>query len=280
MQIQQINQMNRKNVNEFILKQWYSMVMVVHGESISLENADGWFASEDEIIIGLITYRIVNSEMEILSLDSLREKNGIGTALINKAIEVAKNKDCTRIKLITTNDNLSALQFYQKRGFEMVRLYRNAVDKSRIVKPQIPSIGEGGIPIRHEIELEMSLREPAMNYKIASLYICVNDMERAIHFYEDFFEMAVTEYDETYSVFDINGFRLGLFAYQNMEEEHTFGSNCLPSIGVGNVDILKKKLDGKEICFPLTRIKDNWVAEFVDSEGNHIEITAPAYKTD
>ena len=280
MQIQQINQMNRKNVNEFILKQWYSMVMVVHGESISLENADGWFASEDEIIIGLITYRIVNSEMEILSLDSLREKNGIGTALINKVIEVAKNKDCTRIKLITTNDNLSALQFYQKRGFEMVRLYRNAVDKSRIVKPQIPSTGEEGIPIRHEIELEMSLREPAMNYKIASLYICVNDMERAIHFYEDFFEMAVTEYDETYSVFDINGFRLGLFAYQNMEEEHTFGSNCLPSIGVGNVDILKKKLDGKEICFPLTRIKDNWVAEFVDSEGNHIEITAPAYKTD
>ena len=280
MQIQQINQMNRKTVNEFILKQWYSMVMVIHGESISLENADGWFAFEDEVIIGLITYRIVNSEMEILSLDSLREKNGIGTALINKAIEVAKNKECTRIKLITTNDNLSALRFYQKRGFEMVRLYRNAVEESRIVKPQIPLTGEDGIPIRHEIELEMNLRNPKINCKIASLYICVNDMKRAIHFYEDFFEMAVTEYDETYSVFDINGFRLGLFAYQNMEEEHTFGSNCLPSIGVGNVDILKKKLDGKEICFPLTRIKDNWVAEFVDSEGNHIEITAPAYKTD
>ena len=280
MQIQQINQMNRKTVNEFILKQWYSMVMVIHGESISLENADGWFASEDEVIIGLITYRIVNSEMEILSLDSLREKNGIGTALINKAIEVAKNKDCTRIKLITTNDNLSALRFYQKRGFEMVRLYRNAVEESRIVKPQIPLTGEDGIPIRHEIELEMNLRNPTINCKIASLYICVNDMKRAIHFYEDFFEMAVTEYDETYSVFDINGFRFGLFAYQNMKELHTFGSNCLPSIGVGNVDILKKKLDGKEICFPLTRIKDNWVAEFVDSEGNHIEITAPAYKTD
>ena len=279
MQIQQINQMNRKNVNEFILKQWYSMVMVVHGESISLENADGWFASEDEIIIGLITYRIVNSEMEILSLDSLREKNGIGTALINKVIEVAKNKDCTRIKLITTNDNLSALRFYQKRGFEMARLYRNAVEESRIVKPQIPLTGEDGIPIRHEIELEMYLGEPVLKCKIASLYICVNDMERAIHFYEDFFDMPVTEYDETYSVFDIAGFRFGLFAYQNMKEDHPFGSNCLPSIGVESVDILKGKLDGKEICFPLTRIKDNWVAEFVDSEGNHIEITAPAYKT-
>ena len=217
--------------------------------------------------------------MEILSLDSLREKNGIGTALINKVIEVAKNKDCTRIKLITTNDNLSALRFYQKRGFEMARLYRNAVEESRIVKPQIPLTGEDGIPIRHEIELEMYLGEPVLKCKIASLYICVNDMERAIHFYEDFFDMPVTEYDETYSVFDIAGFRFGLFAYQNMKEDHPFGSNCLPSIGVESVDILKGKLDGKEICFPLTRIKDNWVAEFVDSEGNHIEITAPAYKT-
>ncbi len=162
MQIQQINQMNRKSVNEFILKQWYSMEMVIHGESISLENADGWVAVEDEVITGLITCRIINAEMEILSLDSLKEKNGTGTALINKAVEAAKNKNCLRIKLITTNDNLSALRFYQKRGFDMVRIYRNAVEESRAVKPQIPLIGEGGIPIRHEIELEMNLSEPAM----------------------------------------------------------------------------------------------------------------------
>ncbi len=40
-------------------------------------------------------------------------------------------------------------------------------------------------------------------------------------------------------------------------------------------DALRAKISGKEICFPLTRIKNNWVAEFVDSEGNHIEVTAP-----
>ena len=157
MQIQQIDQMKRKSVNEFILKRWYSMVMVVHGESISLENADGWFASEDEIIIGLITYRIVNSEMEILSLDSLKENKGIGTSLLNKAVEAATNSGCSRIMLITTNDNLNALQFYQKRGFDIVKLHINAVEQSRKIKPEIPLIGFNGIPIRHEIELEMNL---------------------------------------------------------------------------------------------------------------------------
>ena len=53
----------------------------------------------------------------------------------------------------------------------------------------------------------MYLGDPVLKCIIASLYICVNDMERAIHFYEDFFDMPVTEYDETYSVFDIAGFR-------------------------------------------------------------------------
>ena len=52
-----------------------------------------------------------------------------------------------------------------------------------------------------------------MNCKIASLYICVKDMKRAVRFYESFFDMPVTEYDEIYSVFDINGFRFG-FIYQ------------------------------------------------------------------
>ena len=114
-----------------------------------------------------------------------------------------------------------------------------------------------------------------MNCKIASLYICVEDMERAIHFYEDFFEQSAVERDTVYSVFDIKGFRFGLFAYKTMNEKHVFGSNCLHSIGLEDVCTLEKKLEGKEICFPLTQIKENWVAEFIDSEGNHIEVTAP-----
>lgn len=100
-------------------------------------------------------------------------------------------------------------------------------------------------------------------------------MERAIQFYQDFFEKEVTVKDDTYSVFEINGFRLGLFAFEKMNEKHTFGSNCLPSIDVESLDILKRKIENLVLCFPLTRINDNWVVEFVDPEGNHIELTAP-----
>lgn len=100
-------------------------------------------------------------------------------------------------------------------------------------------------------------------------------MDRAVAFYEDLLEETVTVRDDIYSVFDVNGFRLGLFAYQKMNEKHVFGSNCLPSIEVDNIDILKSKLSKLKIVFPLTKIGANYVAEFEDSEGNHVEITAP-----
>ena len=81
--------------------------------------------------------------------------------------------------------------------------------------------------------------------------------------------------DEIYSIFDINGFRLGLFAYKKMNEEHIFGSNCLPSIEFLNKEVLKAKISSYKLCFPLTPIGTNWVVEIIDSEGNHIELTAP-----
>ena len=61
--------------------------------------------------------------------------------------------------LITTNDNLNALRFYQKRGFELVAVHRHAVDESRKIKPEIPLVGENGIPIRDELGLELALNE-------------------------------------------------------------------------------------------------------------------------
>ena len=157
MDIQQIDQLNREQIDAFIVRQWFSMQMVVGGESIDLSTAAGYYAMESDEIIGLITYRITDNEMEILSLDSLHENKGIGTALLNKAVLKAVEIGCAKITLITTNDNLSALRFYQKRGFDMVRLHRNALEQSRKIKPEIPLFGENGIPLKHEIELEMNL---------------------------------------------------------------------------------------------------------------------------
>lgn len=157
MEIRKIDQLDRKEIDEFIACQWLSLQMVVHGESIDLSTADGWYVYQDNEVIGLITYRVSDDEMEILSLDSLRENQGIGSALLNKAILEAQDNGISRITLITTNDNLPALRFYQKRGFDIVRFFYNAIEQSRRLKPEIPLLGMYGIPLKHEIELEMKL---------------------------------------------------------------------------------------------------------------------------
>ena len=131
--------------------------MAVQGESIDLGSAEGFYACEGDEITGLITYRLTGKEMEILSLDSLHERQGTGTALLSEAILKAKETGVRRICLITTNDNLSAMRFYQKRGFRMVRTYRDALDLARKIKPEIPLIGIDGIPLKDEIEFEMEL---------------------------------------------------------------------------------------------------------------------------
>ena len=61
---------------------------------------------------------------------------------------------------MTTNDNLSALRFYQRRGFRLVKIWPGAVDAARkSLKPTIPQVGQNGIPIHDEIDLCRMLDE-------------------------------------------------------------------------------------------------------------------------
>ena len=118
---------------------------------------DGEDAEEKPKQLGLVTYHIENEECEITTIDSVDEQKGVGTALVDAVKEMAKEQGCKRIWLITTNDNLEALKFWQKRDYELVMVHRGAIAQARRIKPQIPIVGMHGIPIRDEIELEYQL---------------------------------------------------------------------------------------------------------------------------
>jgi ribosomal protein S18 acetylase RimI-like enzyme len=104
-------------------------------------------------IAGLITFVIHDGECEIVSLDSVIENQGVGSALLQQAEAFAAQHKCVKIRLITTNDNLNALRFYQKRGYQIVKVFPNAVEKARRWKPSIPHVSPDGIPIRDELLL-------------------------------------------------------------------------------------------------------------------------------
>lgn len=157
MNVERISEENREELIRFLAEHWFTTKMIVRGTEVDMTKTEGFLVRADQEIIGLVTYLVRGKTAEIMSLDSLREGRGIGTALVNVVIGEAKKRGCGKIVLITTNDNINAIRFYQKRGFDMARFFRNAVDRARELKPEIPLIGENSIPLRHEIEFELIL---------------------------------------------------------------------------------------------------------------------------
>jgi N-acetylglutamate synthase-like GNAT family acetyltransferase len=117
----------------------------------------GFIATEGNERIGLATFSVTGDECELVTIDSLCQFMGVGTALLDRVEASARAAGCRKIWAITTNDNLDAQRFFQKRGF-VISAYRiNGMTKIRLLKPSIPRIGYYGLPIRDEIELAKPL---------------------------------------------------------------------------------------------------------------------------
>jgi N-acetylglutamate synthase-like GNAT family acetyltransferase len=128
------------------------------GKSYYPHQHDGFIERRDGKIVGLLTLRCEGDEMELLTLNSDLEGQGIGSALMLMAIEKARAMTISKLWLTTTNDKLRAIRFYQRLGFRMASVNVGVVDEARKIKPQIPEVGEGGIPIHDEIVLELKIK--------------------------------------------------------------------------------------------------------------------------
>lgn len=107
-------------------------------------------------VAGVLTYDIAGTECEVLTLHVTRQWSGVGTRLIDAVVDLAAG--CRALWLVTTNDNVDALRFYQRRGYRLRAVRCGAVDAARrTLKPSIPRLGSYGIPIRDELELVRDL---------------------------------------------------------------------------------------------------------------------------
>jgi ribosomal protein S18 acetylase RimI-like enzyme len=157
MNIRRLTSEDLPRLRQFWTEHWGGEIMITRGHIYLPDQLEGFVIEDGAEWIGLLTFVIKDGELEVTSLDSLREGQGIGSLLLSQVMEEARSRDCRRIFLITTNDNLNALGFYQKRGFELVALYRGALSESRKIKPSISLMGMNNIPLRDEIELEIRL---------------------------------------------------------------------------------------------------------------------------
>jgi GNAT superfamily N-acetyltransferase len=136
---------------------WGAEVVAVHGSMLRPAELPGFIAERSGRVTGLLTYQVIGDMLEIVTLNAIDRHAGIGTQLIEAAVIAARRYGCRQVRLTTTNDNVDALRFYQRRGFRLAELRPGAVDRSRQVKPEIPRVGEYGIPLHDEIDLTLQV---------------------------------------------------------------------------------------------------------------------------
>lgn len=141
----------------FLRTQWGGPVIVNRGVRHNLLELPALIAERGGERCGLLTYRMEPEGWQITTLNAVPPQHGTGTQLIDAVARRAAQAGCRRLWLITTNDNIDALRFYQRRGFTFVAVHPRAVDEARRLKPGIPPVGNYGIPIRDELELERRL---------------------------------------------------------------------------------------------------------------------------
>jgi ribosomal protein S18 acetylase RimI-like enzyme len=156
-QVRQLDPDDRPWVEDFLRERWGAPEVVARGRVYHPLELPGLAAFDGEEIVGLVTYELQGEDCEIVTIDALEEGRGIGTRLVEAVAAAAREAGCRRLRLITTNDNLRALRFYQCRGFRLAALYPDALEISRRLKPSISRVGAHGIPLRDELELVRDL---------------------------------------------------------------------------------------------------------------------------
>jgi GNAT superfamily N-acetyltransferase len=132
--------------------------VVRRGELVGIAGLPGFTAWIDGARAGMLTYAVRGAECEVVTLESALPGRGAGRALMDAARDAATRAGCRRLWLTTTNDNVRALGFYQRWGLDLCAFRRGAVDEARrTLKPSIPVRDEHGVPIAHELELELLL---------------------------------------------------------------------------------------------------------------------------
>jgi GNAT superfamily N-acetyltransferase len=156
-QVRPVARADRTWVAERIVDWWMSPVTVSDGRVRRPAELNGFIALIDECFAGLVTLAIEDGACVVVTLNSMQEGVGVGTALLQAVEEYARRHGCARLRLVTTNDNTRALRFYQRWGMRVTAWRIGTVVDARRLKPEIPLTGNDGIPLLDEIELSKDL---------------------------------------------------------------------------------------------------------------------------
>jgi GNAT superfamily N-acetyltransferase len=133
---------------------WYGLVVGL--DTIYTPSDVQGLALVDDLdeIVGLVTYHVDGASGQIVTLDTILRGRGFGRRLLEDVENKFHKLGLGRAWALMTNDNLRAAGLYLSRGYRLVRVHLDVVDRVRQHKPRLPERGYEGIPIRDLWEFE------------------------------------------------------------------------------------------------------------------------------
>ena len=144
-------------LTDLFVENWSSTKVVTRGVLHELLELPSYVAVSNGEPAGALVFRSQGASIEVVSLTAIAQNRGVGSALVRELEGWVRTNGSSKIRLVTTNDNTSALRFWRKRGYSVCAIHRNVVARSRELKPEIPAFGQSGLPIRDEVELAKEL---------------------------------------------------------------------------------------------------------------------------
>jgi GNAT superfamily N-acetyltransferase len=118
---------------------------------------EGLVWRDDSGIQGLVTWAVKEDRAEIVTMDAFRQGTHIGGRLLDAAESELRQRGVRTVAVVTTSDNLRAQALYLRRGYRLIRLDLDGMERVRALKPGVPETGHEGLPLRDMWELRKEL---------------------------------------------------------------------------------------------------------------------------
>jgi ribosomal protein S18 acetylase RimI-like enzyme len=149
---------DRRWVRTILVRNWTSTTVARRGELIDAMRLRGFVAVVGGQRAGVALVDVRDGDFEVVAISTSRPRRGIGSALMQQCVDDARALGCTRVWLVTTNNNVGAIAFYEQLGMTLCAVRRGAVSEARALKSSIPLLDSHGVPIDDELEFELTLR--------------------------------------------------------------------------------------------------------------------------
>lgn len=149
---------DRRWVRTTLVRNWTSTTVARRGELIDATRLRGFVALVGRSRAGLALVDVRGGDYEVVTISTSRPRRGIGQALMQQCADDARTLGCSRVWLVTTNNNVGAIAFYERFGMRLCAVHRGAVSQARALKSSIPLLDGHGVPIADELEFELAPR--------------------------------------------------------------------------------------------------------------------------